>query len=115
MGSQWVMNGIFATLAGSDGFGQFATPGTSIVLAGGSWLAALCSHLVPKRHRAGLVGLDLRQMESDVPVELLEELDPIPNQDRQNRIANFVRQSETKAFGGDHPASHKPDRPESGP
>jgi hypothetical protein len=29
-------------------------------------------------------------MEGDVSIELLEEWDPIANQDRQNRIANFV-------------------------
>src|SRR5687768_9453637 len=54
-------------------------------------------------------------MEGDVPVELLEEPDSITNQDRQYRIAHLVRQPETKAFGGDHPASHKPDGTEPGP
>ena len=54
-------------------------------------------------------------MEGDVPVELFEERDPIPNQDRQDRIANFVGQPETKAFGGDHTASDKPDGTERGP
>jgi hypothetical protein len=29
-------------------------------------------------------------MESDVSVELLEESDPLTNQDRQDRITNFV-------------------------
>jgi len=50
----------------------------------------LSSHLVTKLNRTALVGFDLRQMESDVSVQLLEELDPITNQDRQDRIANFV-------------------------
>ena len=50
----------------------------------------LASHLVTKLHHAALVGFDLRQMEGDVPVELLEEWDPITNQDRQGRITNFV-------------------------
>ena len=50
----------------------------------------LSSHLVTKLNRAALVGFDLRQMEGDVSVDLLEELDPITNQDRQDRIANFV-------------------------
>ena len=48
------------------------------------------SHLVTKLHHAALVGFDLRQMEGDVSVELLEEWDPITNQDRQDRITNFV-------------------------
>ena len=50
----------------------------------------LSSHLVTKLHHAALVGFDLRQMEGDVSVELLEEWDPITNQDRQDRITNFV-------------------------
>jgi hypothetical protein len=50
----------------------------------------MSSHLVTKLHRAALVGFDLRQMESDVSVELLEESDPLTNQDRQDRITNFV-------------------------
>jgi hypothetical protein len=50
----------------------------------------LSSHLVTKLHHAVLVGFDLRQMEGDVFVEFLEELDPITNQDRQDRITNFV-------------------------
>src|SRR5947209_7213505 len=54
-------------------------------------------------------------MEGDVSVELLEEWDPITDQDRQDRIANFVGQPETKAFGGDDAASDKPDGPEPGP
>ena len=47
-------------------------------------------HIVTKLHYAALVGFDLRQMEGDVSVEFLEERDPITNQDRQDRIANFV-------------------------
>ena len=50
----------------------------------------LSSHLVTKLHHAALVGFDLRQMEGDVSVELLEERYPITNQDRQDRITNFV-------------------------
>jgi hypothetical protein len=50
----------------------------------------LSSHLVTKLHHAALVGFDLRQMEGDVSVEFLEEWDPITNQDRQDRITNFV-------------------------
>ena len=50
----------------------------------------LSSHVVTKLHHAALVGFDLRQMEGDVSVESLEEWDPITNQDRQDRITNFV-------------------------
>ena len=42
----------------------------------------LSSHLVTKRHHAALIGFDLRQMQGDVSVELVEEWDPITNQDR---------------------------------
>src|SRR5439155_23489325 len=72
-------------------------------------------HLVTKLHHAALVGFDLCQMEADVSVELLEEWDPITNQDRQDRIANFVGQPETKAFPGNYTASNKPDGTEPGP
>ena len=51
---------------------------------------ATSSHLVTQLHHAALVGFDLRQMEGDVSVELLEKRDPIANQDRQNRITNLV-------------------------
>ena len=50
-----------------------------------SWLgdvpsrAAISLHLVTKLHHAVLVGLDLRQMERDVFVELFEESDAITN------------------------------------
>src|SRR5215475_1497672 len=74
----------------------------------------LSSHLVTKLHHAALVGFDLRQMEGDVSVEFLEEWDPITNQDRQDRITNFVGKTETKAFGGDYTASNKPDATERG-
>jgi hypothetical protein len=80
-------------------------------LSGGGvpWLAAISPHLVTKLHRAALVSLDLRQMEGDVSVQLLEEPYPITNQDRQNRITNFVGQPETKAFAGNYAASDEPD------
>ena len=54
-------------------------------------------------------------MEGDISVELLEEWDPITNQDREDRIANFVGQPETKALPGDYTAPDKPDAPEGGP
>ena len=44
----------------------------------------------------------------------LEERDPITNQDRQDRVAHFVGQPESKAFGGDHTAAGKPDGAERG-
>jgi hypothetical protein len=90
--------------------------GWSELLAGGvPWLATMSSHLVTKLHHAALIGFDLRQMEGDVSVELLEERYPIANQDRQDRIANFVGQPEAKAFAGDCTASNKPDATERGP
>ncbi len=39
------------------------------------WLDAMPSHFVTKRHHATCVGFNLCQMESDVPLELLEEWD----------------------------------------
>ena len=65
----------------------------------------MSSHLVTKLHRAALIGLDLRQMEGDVSFQLLEESYPIANQDRQDRITNFVGEPETKAFAGSYTAS----------
>jgi hypothetical protein len=50
----------------------------------------LSSHLVTKLHHSALVRFGLHQMEGDVFVELLEEWDSITNQDRQDRITNFV-------------------------
>src|SRR5436853_3236603 len=75
----------------------------------------LSSNLVTKLHHTALVGFHVRQVEGGVSVKLLEELDPITNQDRQNRITNFVGKSEAKAFGGDYTASNKPDGTEGGP
>jgi type IV secretory pathway component VirB8 len=48
-------------------------------------------------------------MEGDISVELLEEWDSIANQDRQDRITNFVCQPETQTFAGDYAAPNKPD------
>src|SRR6516165_6304998 len=75
----------------------------------------MSSHLVPEFHHAAPVGLDLRQVEGDVPVELLEEWDPLADQDRQDRVANLVGQPETKALGGNHTAPDNPDGTEPGP
>jgi hypothetical protein len=84
-------------------------------LGGVPSLAAISLHLVTKLHHAVLVGFDLREMERDVSVERLEEWDPITNQDRQDRITNFVGQPETKAFPGNYTASNKSDGTERGP
>ena len=76
----------------------------SIALSDGvPWFATMPSHFVAQRHHAALVSFDLREMEGDVPVELLEEPYPIANQDRQDRIANFVGEPETEAFAGNAP------------
>ena len=59
--------------------------GWSELLGGGvPWPATMSSHLVAKLHHAALIGFDLRQMEGDVCIELLEERYPIANQDRQD-------------------------------
>lgn len=50
----------------------------------------LSSYLVTKLHHAVPVGFDLRQMEREVSVELVEERDAFTNQDGQDRIPNFV-------------------------
>jgi hypothetical protein len=62
-------------------------------LLGGAVATPQCDrrlHLVTKFHHAALVGVDLRQVKGDVSVELLEEWDPITNQDWQDRMADFV-------------------------
>jgi hypothetical protein len=53
-------------------------------------LSCSSAHLVTKRHHAALIGFDLRKMKGDISVELLEEAGPITEQDRQDRITNFV-------------------------
>ena len=42
----------------------------------------LSSHLVTKLHHAALIRFDLRQMQGDVSVELVEEWDPLTDHDR---------------------------------
>ena len=54
-------------------------------------------------------------MEGDVFVEFLKEPYPVANQDRQNRITNFVGQPKTKSFAGHCTASNKPDGTERAP
>src|SRR5690349_20626753 len=67
------------------------------------------SHLVAKRHHAVLISFDLCQVKGDISVEVLEEGDPITDQDRQDGITNFVDQTETKAFARNGSTSNKPD------
>lgn len=80
-------------------------------------IAAIFSHVVAKLHHTGVIRLDLRQMEGNVPAEVIEKRDPVADQDGQDRITNFVSQSTTQTFSGDGPAADKPDaaerRPES--
>ena len=54
-------------------------------------------------------------MERDVFVEFFKEPYPVANQDRQDRITNFVDQPETQAFTGNCTASNKPDGTERAP
>src|SRR5690242_4670919 len=48
-------------------------------------------------------------MESDVSVEPVEERDPGTDQDRKDRVTNFIGESETKALGGNHASASEPD------
>jgi len=54
-------------------------------------------------------------MKGDVSVELPEERNPVTDQNRQDRITNFVGQPETKAFARDDTTSDKPDAAERRP
>jgi hypothetical protein len=54
------------------------------------WRATIFSHLITKAHHAALVGFDLLKMQEDISVELLKERYPLSNQDRQDRITNFI-------------------------
>jgi hypothetical protein len=54
-------------------------------------------------------------MKRDVSVEPLEEPNPIANQNRQNRITNFIGQPETEALAANNAASDEPDVTERGP
>ena len=48
-------------------------------------------------------------MQSDVSIEPVEERDPATDQNQTDRVANFIRESETTALGGNHPSSSEPD------
>ena len=54
-------------------------------------------------------------MEGDVFVEVPEERDAVTDQDRQDRIAQFIGESEAQALGGDRTASSDPDGTEPRP
>src|SRR5262245_25963227 len=86
-----------------------------LVLGGIPSFAAMSSDLITQFNHAALVGLHPREMEGDVSVEVLEEWDPITNQDRHDRIINFVGEPETKTFAGNDTASNKPDATEPWP
>jgi hypothetical protein len=60
------------------------------LLGGGFVTRPRSLQLVTKLNHTALVGVHLCQMEGDVSIEFLEEPDPITNQNRQDRIANFI-------------------------
>src|SRR6478735_4590206 len=68
----------------------------------------LLSHLVTKRDHPALVGFRFDKMKGDVLVEPLKKRNALANQDRQDRIADFVRQSEPKAFTTHGAAADEP-------
>ena len=55
------------------------------------WTFKFSSYLVTKRHHAAPIAFDLRQGEGDISVELLEEADPITDQDRADRLRSQLR------------------------
>src|SRR6185503_17500796 len=63
-------------------------------------------------NHAALVRLHLYKVQGDVLVKPVEERDSITNQDGHDRIANFVGQSEAKAFTGYFTTSNEPDAAE---
>ena len=67
------------------------------------------SHLITKRDHAVLIAFDFRQMKGGISVEILEERDPLTDQDRQDGITNLVGQPATKAFASNYPTSYQPD------
>ena len=67
----------------------------------------MSSHLVPKPHHPALVGFDFSQMKGDVAAGLPEKRNALTNQDRDDRVANFVGQPESEAFRGDKTATNK--------
>ena len=73
---------------------------------------ALLPHLVAKRYHPARVRFHLHEVQGDILVEPVEEWDPFTDQDRHDRIANFVSQSEPKAFTRDGAPSDEPDATE---
>ena len=94
---------------------RLLTGGDRSELLGGGVHAATSSHFVTKRDCPALVGFDFRQMKVDVFVEFFKEPYPVANQDRHDRITNFVGQPETKALAGNCATSDKPDGTERAP
>ena len=87
------MERVVGTYLDRPGLGNAVAEGAircRLLLVGILWRATISSHLVTKTQHAALVGFDLRQMQWDVHVEILKESYPIANQDRQDRIANFI-------------------------
>ena len=66
------------------------------------------AHFVTQIHHAAFIGFDLRQMQTDVPVEILEERYALTDQYRQDRITDFVGQATTQAIARD-PVPVRPD------
>jgi hypothetical protein len=92
-----------------------AVPGRAEVLSGGiARVVAIASHLVTQLNDTTLVGIDLSKMKSDVSIDAIEEWDSLADQDRQDRIAHLVRQSQTKTVSGDYTTTNKPNTPEPG-
>src|SRR4051812_31300911 len=69
----------------------------------------LCSHMIVKLDHAVAICFHVSEMKRDVLVDLVEEWDSVTNKDRHDRIANFIRKPDTKAFRRKCPASNKPD------
>jgi hypothetical protein len=51
-------------------------------------------------------------VQRNVSLERVEESNAVANHDRQDGVANFVGQPESKTFGGHHTAANEPDAAE---
>ena len=69
----------------------------------------MATHLITRRHHAGPVCFDLAEMEANITVESIEERNALANQDRHDRVPNFVGEAEAKVFAGNRATSNKPD------
>src|SRR5437762_11692660 len=74
--------------------------------------SSLPPNLVAKLDHAILVRRHIQQVKLDVFVELLEKGDAVTDQNREDRVTDFVGQAEAKAFTRHRAASHKPDAAE---